>query len=51
MIQLTEDQLKQLLVDAWFAGHETSQYTPNAYGDANRYARSTLKEVKEDVSA
>ena len=46
MIKLTEEQLKELLVNAWFAGHETSQYTPNAYGDANRHAREAIGEME-----
>lgn len=45
MIKLTEEQLKELLVNAWFAGRETPRYTPNAYGDAQRHAREAIKEL------
>lgn len=48
MIKLTEEQLKELLVEAWFAGHNESRYTPNAYGDAQRYAREVIGEMEPD---
>lgn len=47
MIKLTEQELKELLVNSWFAGHETSRHTPNAYGDAQRYAREAIKELSK----
>lgn len=47
MIKLTEQEVKELLVNCWFAGHETSRYTPNAYGDAQRYAREAIKELSK----
>lgn len=47
MIKLTEEQLKELLVNAWFAGHCESRHTPNAYGDAQRYAREAIGEMVE----
>ena len=42
---LNSELVKELLVNAWFAGHETSQYSPNAYGDAKRHAREVIEEL------
>lgn len=47
MIKLTEQEVKELLVNCWFAGHDTSRYTQNAYGDAQRYAREAIKELSK----
>lgn len=40
---LNSELIKDLLVNAWFAGHETSKYSPNAYGDAKRHAREAIE--------
>lgn len=50
MIKLSEEQLKELLVAAWFLGHETSRYSPNTYGDAHRDAREIIEEIKEELN-
>lgn len=42
---LNSELIKELLVNAWFAGHRESRYSPNAYGDAQRHAREVIKEL------
>lgn len=49
MVTLTEEQLKELLVEAWFSGHSESRYCPNKYGLATAFARETIKEIKDDT--
>lgn len=49
MVTLTEEQLKELLMEAWFSGHNESRYCPNKYGTATAFARETIKEIKDDT--
>lgn len=49
MVTLTEEQLKELLIEAWFNGHGESRYCPNKYGTATALAREVIKEIKDDT--
>lgn len=49
MVTLTEEQLKELLIEAWFNGHGESRYCPNKYGTATAFARGVIKEIKDDA--
>lgn len=49
MVTLTEEQLKELLIEAWFNGHGESGYCHNKYGTATAFAREVIKEVKDDA--
>lgn len=49
MVTLTEEQLKELLIEAWFSGHNESRYCPNKYGTATAFAREVIKEIKDDT--
>lgn len=49
MVTLTEEQLKELLIEAWFNGHGESRYRPNKYGTATAFAREVIKEIKDDA--
>ena len=47
MMQLTEQQLLELMRSAWWAGHGTSGYHPNPNGAAGMDCRELLKDFKE----
>lgn len=49
MVTLTEEQLKELLIEARFNGHGESRYCPNKYGTATAFAREVIKEIKDDA--
>lgn len=49
MVTLTEEKLKELLIEAWFNRHGESRYCPNKYGTATAFARETIKELKDDA--
>ncbi|QOC57684.1 hypothetical protein pEp_SNUABM04_00030 [Erwinia phage pEp_SNUABM_04] len=48
-IKLTEEQLLELLRQAWWEGHNESKYSPNPSGAAKVSARSILNDLQEEV--
>lgn len=48
MPDITEEELKELLAEAFMAGWYESRYSPNIYGTAQRYAREAIQDLKEE---